>query len=175
VAVWTPQFSDINGWNQPQYYSTIKLVDMNGDGKADVCGRGGAGFYCAFSNGLSFQGGFSVVADNFSDANGWNQLDHYQNMFWIHDMNGDGMPDICGRGSAGIICQFQQGPSMPFSAPILWVNNFGDNYGWGSEPYYWGSVQIVALPRAGWPNYAYCGHGSAGIWCTSFKPTGATL
>jgi len=175
VAIWTTQFSDAYGWNQPQYYSTLQFVDMNGDGKADVCGRGGAGFYCAFSNGLSFQGGFSLVANNFSDANGWNQPDHYQNMFWIKDVNGDGMPDICGRGSQGIICQLQQGPYMPFSGPILWVNNFGDNYGWGTQPYYWGSVQIVAVPRAGWPNFAFCGHGSAGIWCTSFNATGATL
>jgi hypothetical protein len=169
VAVWTPQFSDKYGWNQPQYYSTIKLVDIDGDHKADVCGRGGAGFYCAISNGSAFTGGFSLLADNFSDANGWNQIQHYEDI-WIKDVNGGGAPDICGRGSQGIICQLQITPQAPFSAPSLWVNNFGDNYGWGNGTSYWGTVQMVPLTRPGWPYWAFCGHGSSGVWCTSFAP-----
>jgi hypothetical protein len=182
VGLWTAEFSDADYWNQEQYYSTIRLVDMNGDHKADVCGRGGAGYYCAMSSGSNFQAGVSqtgpgyslqsgpsVLADNFSDTNGWNQPDHYKKL-WIQDVNGDGRPDICGRGSQGIICQVQIGTTGVFAAPSLWVANFGDNFGWGTQTYYWGTVQLVPLPRNGWPNTAFCGHGSAGIWCTSFVP-----
>jgi len=48
------QFTDAGGWKDPQYYSTIHLADINGDGKADICGRGTLGFYCGLSTGTAF-------------------------------------------------------------------------------------------------------------------------
>src|SRR5205823_13360672 len=41
------QFSDSNGWNQAAYFGSLRLADINGDGKADICGRGALGIYCA--------------------------------------------------------------------------------------------------------------------------------
>jgi hypothetical protein len=47
VTRWTSNVSDAYGWNSdPAYYSTIQFVDLNHDGKADVCGRGSDGIYC---------------------------------------------------------------------------------------------------------------------------------
>src|SRR6185436_1715503 len=44
LAVWSDRFSDGNGWNSgPEHYSTIQYVDVTGDGRADVCGRGSSG------------------------------------------------------------------------------------------------------------------------------------
>jgi hypothetical protein len=42
-------FADTSGWNQPVYYGSIRLADVNGDGRADVCGRKGPGVWCALS------------------------------------------------------------------------------------------------------------------------------
>src|SRR5271165_254971 len=69
-------FSDANGWNQPQYYSTIRYADLNDDGKADVCGRGVLGVYCATGDGVKFQN-LALWMNNFSDANHWDQPQYY--------------------------------------------------------------------------------------------------
>jgi hypothetical protein len=72
-----PEVSDNSGWApgwnlHPAYYSTVQFPD--GDGKADACGRGHAGIYCAINNGTSF--GTATLwtwQDNqFSDTHGWN-------------------------------------------------------------------------------------------------------
>lgn len=43
----TNQYTDAFGWRAPEYSSTIHFADINGDGAADVCGRGRAGFIAA--------------------------------------------------------------------------------------------------------------------------------
>ena len=42
-------FSKANGWGYPQYLSTARVTDVNGDGLADFCERGAAQVFCAFS------------------------------------------------------------------------------------------------------------------------------
>jgi hypothetical protein len=56
--------------SEPQYDSTLQLVDVNHDGKADVCGRGILGIYCAVSLGTTF-GSASLWQSNFNDITGW--------------------------------------------------------------------------------------------------------
>src|SRR5262249_36906540 len=46
TAITGPALSDPNGWGDPKYYSTIQFADVNGDGKADVCGRANDAFDC---------------------------------------------------------------------------------------------------------------------------------
>jgi len=54
MSVWTRDFSDAQGWNGSEtYYGSIRLADVNGDGLADVCGRGIAGIYCNLSRNRS--------------------------------------------------------------------------------------------------------------------------
>jgi len=38
-----PAYSDAGGWSYPQYYSTIKYADLNGDGKRDITARSSGG------------------------------------------------------------------------------------------------------------------------------------
>src|SRR5262249_36558595 len=99
---WDPDMSDANGWNQPPYYSTIQFVDADGDGhRADVCARGGGGVYCDVSNGTNaFVRQPTAFATDFSDGHGWNTVEHYSTIRVI-DIDGDGVADVCGRGSAG--------------------------------------------------------------------------
>jgi FG-GAP-like repeat len=164
--LWTTQFSDAYGWNQPQYYSTIQLADINGDGRADVCGRGGAGIYCARSGGVFFGDPWTVQSPEFSDANGWNQEPSYRSL-WLVDINNDGKADVCGRGYLGIWCALSTATYDPSFAPAqLWISNFGDNYGWGTQNYYWGTVRPIQFSPQQAPMTAFCGRGGAGIWCS---------
>ena len=38
-----PAWSDAEGWNQPQYYTTIQTADIDGDGNAELIARAAAG------------------------------------------------------------------------------------------------------------------------------------
>src|SRR5438045_3284684 len=73
----TSDFSDAQGWIQPQYGTTIMFADINGDGKADVCGRGPAGITCAVNAGNGTFLPAKLVQADFSDANFWNQSHAY--------------------------------------------------------------------------------------------------
>jgi hypothetical protein len=139
--VWQPSFSDAAGWNSgPQYYSTIQFADINGDGKADVCGRGNAGIDCALSNGTSF-GAISVWQPSFSDAAAWNSGPQYYSTIQLVDVNGDGKVDVCGRGNAGIDCALSNGTS--FGAVSVWQPSFSDAAAWNSGPQYYSTIQFA--------------------------------
>ncbi len=84
MSVWQSSFSDANGWNAAPYYSTLRLVDVNSDAKADVCGRGLFGIDCAVSTGTSF-GASNLWQASFSDANGWNAAPYYSTIGFAHE------------------------------------------------------------------------------------------
>jgi hypothetical protein len=73
AAPWESFFGDAFGWNLPEYGSTVMFADINGDGKADACGRGWQGIWCELSTGAGFGPAF-LAQSEFSDGNGWNQL-----------------------------------------------------------------------------------------------------
>ena len=170
-SLWLTDFSDANGWNGgPRYYSTIQFADMNGDGKADVCGRGGGGIHCALSTGTSF-GRSSLWQGDFSDANGWGDAQYYSTIRLI-DLNGDGKADLCGRGSAGIDCALSSGTG--FGPLSVWQGDFSDRNGWATDPHYYSTIQFADLNADG--KMDLCGRGNSGMNCalstgTSFGPS----
>ncbi len=44
-----PELSDANAWNDEDNYLTIRYPDINGDTRADLCGRANAGIFCWLS------------------------------------------------------------------------------------------------------------------------------
>jgi hypothetical protein len=90
----------------------IRLGDLDGDGKADMCQAGSDGLYCGDGDGA---GGFShlelVVGPAFSIV---------PESLVLGDVDGDGMTDACGRDAGGILCALQgQG-----FAVVRWTTEF---------------------------------------------------
>lgn len=162
VSVWSSAFSDSNGWNaNASLYSTIRLVDVNGDAMADICGRGTSGVKCALSTGAAF-GSLTVWQPSstaFSDANGYASVEYYSTIQFA-DLNADGMADLCGRGASGMKCALSSGST--FGAASLWASTFSDTGGWSTTPYY-STIRLGDLNRDGQADI--CGRGGSGMKC----------
>lgn len=144
----TSNFDDaIGNWSSsPAYYDTIQFPDVNGDGRADVCGRGSHGVQCALSTGVGFApiGTWSV---DCSDANGWNQRPLYGTIQYP-DVNGDGKADLCALGSDGLVCALSNGSS--FGTPTPWDSGFiGDAGQKATTNLRWQSLQFPVLNHCG--------------------------
>lgn len=148
--------SDANGWYLPQYYQTIQFADINGDGRADVCGRGGPGLECWTSgeNGWVPYGGISVL----SDAGGWNSKVAYESI-QLADITGDGKADVCARGAAGLYCWISGNGEW-----TSWygVNVMSDANGW-YLPEYYQTIRFGDINGDGRADV--CGRGGPGLEC----------
>jgi hypothetical protein len=170
VRLRTTQFSD-PWWRDPEYYQTIEFGDLNGDGTADVCGRGDRGLYCGLYGGANeplseFSGTGTLRVSEFSNANGWNAAARYLSLRLV-DVDGDGKADACGRGQLGITCARSTSLLLTsFATPELWVKNFGDNFNWHSSETHYRTVKPARVSRAHPSGSAFCGRGYAGIYCS---------
>ena len=158
VTLWEGNFSDVNGWNKSPYWNTVQFPDVNGDGRADLCGRGLAGEYCGLSTGTSFSA-VTLWEKTFSDANGWNNAP-YWNTLAFADVNGDAKADLCGRGLAGEYCELSSGGS--FGNAVLWEGTFSDANGWNTAPY-WGSIRFADVNHDSKADL--CARGILGEYC----------
>lgn len=159
LALWQSSFSDAAGWTTPEYYSTIQYGDLNNDGKADVCGRAGAGIKCALSTGSGF-GPLTLWQSTFSDAGGWNAAPYYSTI-QLADINGDGMADVCGRGGSGMKCALSTGTS--FGSITTWSADFSDANGWGLGPQLYSTIRLVDVNGDALADV--CGRGGSGMKC----------
>lgn len=73
-----PAWSDAEGWDDPRHYATITMGDVDGDHRADLCGRGPGGVECWLSDGAGFP--TEVVGPEWSDAVGWAGEEYYTTM-----------------------------------------------------------------------------------------------
>jgi MYXO-CTERM domain-containing protein len=96
-----PRWSDGAGWDALPVWSTVRLADANGDGRADVCARTPVGFRCALSLGAAF--GEELVGPPMAASDGWERADVYSTIR-MADVDGDGRDDVCARESAGFSC-----------------------------------------------------------------------
>jgi len=151
-----PELSDANGFDDIQYYSTIRLADVTGDGKDDLCVRGPNGVKCYASNGTGFGAGFDGPA--LTDGSGWNGIDHYGTLR-TGDVNGDGKMDLCARAAAGMKCWLSSGTGFPtaIDGPA-----WSDANGW-TAPRYWSTIQLVDISGDGKADL--CARASKGIVC----------
>jgi hypothetical protein len=100
---WGEDFSGATGWGEdPGYFDTIRYGDVNGDGRADVCGRSKDGVVCALSDGHRFLKA-TLWQPEMSDAAGWRPVERSGTMELV-DVDGDGRADLCARGAEGWVC-----------------------------------------------------------------------
>lgn len=175
--VWEGGYGDGNGWGGvDNMYGTIRFPDLNGDGKADVCGRGPGGIYCGLSDGTKFVASAMQwdLPAYFTDANGWTNVSWWTTL-QFPDVNGDGKADICGRTSGGVVCGISTGTS--FGPPQVWEAGYNDASGWGASNSMFGTITFPDLNGDGKADV--CGRGPAGLYCglsdgTKFVPGAGT-
>ncbi|MEZ4313492.1 MAG: FG-GAP-like repeat-containing protein [Polyangiaceae bacterium] len=170
VTQWSTAFDNTtySAWTSASYWKTIRYPDLNGDGKADLCGRGPNGVMCALSNGSSF-GAVTAWSGGFTDANGWNGNEAYWGTIRFPDLNGDGKADICARFPSGMGCGLSTGAG--FGGLTLWTPDYSDGNGWAGSASYYGTLQYADLDGDGKDDI--CGRGSNGMLCA--RSTGSAF
>jgi hypothetical protein len=151
-----PAWSDASNWNQAKYYSTIRLADVDGDGRADLCARSSTDFRCHLSTGEGF--GPAIVGPAWSDASGWNQYDNYSTIR-LGDLDGDGDRDVCARANAGIVCAPWEGSTF---GTTLSGPPFSDTEGF-DKPEYFRTIRFADVDGDGKADL--CARRSAGFRC----------
>jgi hypothetical protein len=158
-------FGDAGHWNNPIYYSSLRLADVNGDGLADVCGRGVAGIGCSLGKGDGHFKPATLMTHDFQDSPVWLQIRTASTMMFA-DINGDGKADVCGRGISGVYCAISTGTS--FRAAPLVTADFSDAAGWNNVTWY-GSIRLADVN--GDKQADICGREATGIYCATASIT----
>lgn len=164
------EFSDALGWSNPIYYSSIRIGDVDGDGRADVCGRGEAGIYCILSLGGGMFAPTKLWTSNndFSDAQGYGKP-QFSGTMMLADFNRDGKADVCIRSSAGDLGYCSVSTGFSFARALSIIPTFvGTQLGtdWDAPEYY-GSFRMADVNGDKRPDI--CARGSAGIVCSIQK------
>jgi peptidoglycan/xylan/chitin deacetylase (PgdA/CDA1 family) len=162
------QYSDTDGWLPDKYGKTIMFGNVNGLGKADVCGRGSDGIYCAMSDGTGHFTNRTRWTAEFSDSAGWGGNESYYGSIRLADVNGDGKADVCGRGPGGIRCALSNGST--FNPSTLWSSDFSDAGNWLPAEY-GTTIQFGDIDGNGRADV--CGRGTLGIYCALAPSTGS--
>jgi hypothetical protein len=107
--------------NHPRF-----VVDLNGNGKADIIGFGDAGVWTAMNKGDgTFYPAQYILAD-FGYNQAWRVEKHPR---YLVDLDGDGKPDIIGFGDAGVYVAMNKGDGT-FHPVRMGLVDLGYNQGW---------------------------------------------
>jgi hypothetical protein len=155
-----PAWSDASGWSSMHYWSTIRLVDIDGDKRSDICARAANGLSCHRSKGDAFEEA-AIVIEAMSDANGWKNNDNYATLRFA-DLDGDGASDVCARANARVFCWLWAGSGFgaTIEGPTL-----ADDTGWGAAEYY-RTIQLADISGDGRADL--CARGSGFVYCYEF-------
>jgi hypothetical protein len=150
---------DAGGWRVEQHPRFV--VDLNGDGRADIVGFGNAGVYVSRAQADGSYSAPQLVVGNFGyDAGGW-RIDRHPR--FLADTTGDGRLDIVGCGNAGVYVSRALADGT-YEAPQLVIANFGyDAGGWRVEQHPRFLADTTGDARAD-----VVGFGNAGMYVSRF-------
>ena len=155
-----PDWSDVNGWGQVQYYSTIQLVSLNE--KIYVFGRSAAGIAGSVYDTTARSWTDISAGPGWSDVNGWGKVQYYST---IQSISVGGKIYVFGRSAAGIAGSVYDTTARSWtdiSAGPAW----SDKSGWGEAKYY-STIQLVSLNEK---IYVFA-RSAAGIESSLYDPT----
>ena len=134
------EFSGNQHW-AAKYFESVRLADVNGDGKADIIGRNAEGVHVALSTGLGFANE-ELWSQEFSDVQGWGAAEYSSTIRWA-DVNGDHKADLIIRSREGIRVALSTGNS--FEQSTLWTNYFSDDSSqqWKKVTGYSGTIRMA--------------------------------
>ncbi|MBK7862852.1 MAG: VCBS repeat-containing protein [Archangiaceae bacterium] len=164
AGVSTGAMADAHGWNKPEFYSTIRMADVNGDGKADLCARGAAAFFCWLSEGAKFASTY-ITGPLLANASGWDDPTNYATLR-MGDVNGDGKADVCARSDARVYCWLSNGAGFPtrIDGPAL-----ASASGW-DDVANWSTLRLADINGDGKADL--CARANASMLCYLSQGTG---
>ena len=129
------EFSDLKGWDAPEYNATVRWADVNGDHKADLITRSHGGIRVALSTGNDFAQSTLWTNCYSDDSIQWKTVAGYAETICSADVNGDGLADIVARGPRGMYVSLST--STSFMRPCIWSTEFSDQgaIAWKEEKY----------------------------------------
>lgn len=123
---WSSHFGyTAGGWRTNQHPRFV--VDVNGDGLADVVGFSCCGVEVSLCTGKGFLPP-RRWSNRFSYNHGW-RVEHHPR--YVQDVNGDGLPDVVGFANGGVYVALNSGLSS-FSYSRHWSSAFGKDRGWAN-------------------------------------------
>jgi len=157
---WSTDLSDANGWAGADTGGTLQLVDLDGDGHADLCARGADGLRCFRAVGRRFVAMPAWFVPGFADGAGWGAGESAYRSIHFGDVDGDRRPDVCARDRSGIVCSRFDGAR--FLALERWSGDFSDAAGF-ADASTGGTVQLADVDGDGRADV--CARGTAGLVC----------
>ena len=156
-------WSDSNKWNQPEYYSSIRMADINGDHRADVCARNTERIICHLSLGDSLDK--AIEGPTFKDSSGWNDYDNVSTLRF-GDFNGDGKDDFCIRANSGLKCYTSNGNGFDNRYDI---DAMSDENGWNVADQF-RTIRMADIDGDGKADI--CGRNDNNLLCFAFNGNG---
>ena len=146
----TPAWSDIAGWSQPQYYATIQLADIDGDGRAELIGRGPGGILVNYFDTETESWVGKRAGPPLNDAARWDQPRYYTTIRFA-DIDGNGQAELVVRGAGGIEV-WRYDPHADNWKELASGGPFSDNSSDGThwnQPQYYTTIHLADLDGDG--------------------------
>ncbi len=152
-------WSNDGSWDNPQYYTTMRLADINGNGRDDICARGASGWRCYLSTEEGF--GERIDGPDWSNAEGYDRARYYGTIR-VGDVDGSGRDDVCIRKPDGFGCYRFNGEEFE---SLTQSNLMIDDNGWGNI-IYWPSIRLADIDGDG--TMAFCARSASALFCYRF-------
>ena len=151
------ELSDANGWDRIDRWGSIRMGDIDGDGRADVCARGSAGLDCWRSLGDAFAT-TAIAGPRWADMGGWTAHRHWSTIR-LADIDGDFQADVCGRSGSDFRCHLSTGDGF---GPAITGPALSDENGW-SELDNYSTIRLADIDGDG--DRDVCGRANDGMRC----------